>query len=294
MKKLLYKFLSDSGYRVVNKRKERKTIKAHLSKYHIIENQELLYSVFKYIKRFENKFNSITIKNEGLGFLFSFDETTVYLESYNEFFILNEIFYSKCYEFITNDNIVVIDIGANIGLASLFFSRKSNVKKIYAFEPVTKTYNQAKQNFKLNPDNKVVEIYNFGLGLADKVESFVFNKNLKGNTGTLGSLNNNKLYKETEKVEVNIKKASPIIEQITSQNKEYKIFLKIDCEGAEYEIFKDFEATSILDKVDYIMMEWHNKGSDDLEKTLVKYKFNYFLQVLGSNSGMIYAYKRHD
>lgn len=294
MKRILYKFLNDSGYRVVNKRKERKIIKSHLSKYKIVDNQVLLYSVFKYIKRFENKYDFVSIKNEGKGFLFSFDDKTVYLESYNEFFILNEIFISKCYEFITNDNLVVIDIGANIGLASLFFSTKSNIKKIYAFEPVTTTFNQAKQNFKLNPNNKVVEIKNVGLGLVDKVESFVFNENLKGNTGTLGSLNINESSKEAKKVEVNIKRASPIIEQIISQNNEYKAFLKIDCEGAEYDIFKDFEATDILNKVDYIIMEWHNKGSEILEKTLVKYKFNYFSQDLGSNSGMIYAYKRND
>ncbi|KRD07466.1 hypothetical protein ASE21_18445 [Flavobacterium sp. Root901] len=290
MKEYLYRFLAKLGYKIENKNKERERKISYLKKYKVIDNLELLIKTFDFIRNLENKY-SIRIKDNGQGVLFTFDDTTVYLETCEEFFILNEIFYSNDYNFCTNDEVVVIDIGANIGLGALFFSSKDNVKKIYSYEPVPLTYDQAKFNLTLNK-NKVVELNNYGLGNTDKEETFLFNKNVKGNTGSRGALSSSFIISDVEKVNVIIKNASSVLKEIINQNQNFKIVLKVDCEGAEYEIFEDLDNSGILNKIDFAMIEWHDKGSQELEKILLKYNFNCFSQQLAINTGMIYAYRK--
>lgn len=41
---------------------------------------------------------------------------------------------------------IVIDIGANIGLASLFFAARKNVIKVIGYEPLRSTYQKALHN----------------------------------------------------------------------------------------------------------------------------------------------------
>lgn len=150
-------------------------------------------------------------------------------------------------------------------MASLFFSSKENVKKRYAYESVPISYSQAKSNLDLNK-NKVVELNNFGLGKADKKEIFLFNKEVKGNTGSRGELSLSFVESNLDKVEVSIKKAFPVLEEIIKQNKGFKIVLKVDCEGAEYEIFEDLDASGILNQIDFAMIDWYDKGNEVLEK----------------------------
>ena len=48
----------------------------------------------------------------------------------------------------------------------------------------------------------------------------------------------------------------------------------------------------MISKIDYLMMEWHDKGADVLEAILVKNGFICFSKKLAFNSGMIYAVKK--
>ncbi|MEI8364141.1 MAG: FkbM family methyltransferase, partial [archaeon] len=68
-----------------------------------------------------------------------------------------------CYNYYNIQNItagnIVIDVGANAGDFSIFISPV--IKKIYAFEPVPKTYKRFLNNIKLN---KLKNIYPFQLG----------------------------------------------------------------------------------------------------------------------------------
>ena len=61
-------------------------------------------------------------------------------------------------------NSIVIDIGMNVGIASLFFATLPHVEKVYAFEPFKAPYLRAMDNFKLNPAlSAKIQAYNFGL-----------------------------------------------------------------------------------------------------------------------------------
>ena len=291
MKKSIYSLLAKFGYKIENKGKEKKRKLIYLSKYDVKENKELLLKGYDIIRSFESKYQEIQIIDQNKGLVFSFDGISIYIESFEEFFILNEVFYLNEYNFYTNDKVVVVDIGTNIGTASLFFSNLDNVDKIYAYEPVLETYNQATLNFN-NNKNKVVEFNNYGLGGSDREETFYFNKNAKGNTGIRGELSTSFDANFVEKIDVKIMKASNEIQKIIDENSNSKIVLKMDCEGGEYEIFEDLDKNGLLNRFDIIMLEWHDRGADVLEEQLKKNGFDFFSQTLAFNAGMIYAKKR--
>ena len=187
----------------------------------------------------------------------------------------------------------MIDIGTNIGIASIFFSQKNNISKIYAFEPVEATYNQALINFKMNEHFlKVDKFYKYGLAKNDRKEIFLFNNNVKGNTGIRGALSSSFVSSLSIKVEVELRNVKTEIEKIIIENPNSKIAIKMDSEGAEYEIFENLNASGYIKIVDYFILEWHDKGSEDLEFILQKNGFDYFNRNLTSKTGMIYAYKK--
>jgi len=293
MKKIIYSFISKLGYKIENKKKEKKRKLQFANQFDAKINQFLLIKSINFIEKILEYFPDLKIKDNNNGLIFEFNGVKIYVESYEEILIINEIFVENDYSFFTNEKVVLIDIGTNIGIASIFFSQKNNISKIYAFEPVEATYNQALINFKMNDHFlKVEKFNNYGLAKNDKKEIFLFNNNVKGNTGVRGPLSSSFIASLVVEVEVELRDVTTEIEKIIIENPNSKIAIKMDCEGGEYEIFENLEATGYIKKIDYLIMEWHDKGSEDLEFILQKNGFDYFNRNLASNSGMIYAYKR--
>ncbi len=293
MRRFIYNLLGRLGYKIENKAKDRERKVNFLAKFNISENLDLAVKGYSFIQSLDIYYVDLRIGDSGNGITLEFDGVKIYVETYEELLIVNEIFVKCDYNFSTEGRITVIDIGTNIGLASIFFSKVGNVDKIYAFEPVLDTYNQALVNFELNDKMLKVEgFYNVGLGNTDRIDVFLFNKNVKGNTGIRGVKSTSFSEAEVVETEVIIKRASIEINKIISKNLGQKIVVKIDCEGAEYEIFDDLDEAKCLNNIDIILLEWHDNGSEHLEQILKKNGFSYFLQNLSQNTGMIYAYKR--
>ena len=293
MKTALYKLVSLWGYKIENKKKEQKRRTNVLSKYDVKKQLPLLIKAFVFVQNMEQKYQDLQISDYKEGVLVAFDGLKIYVESYEEFFILDEVFIQKDYNFITSDRVIIIDIGANIGTSCLFFSKMSNVQKIYAFEPVTETFEQATLNLELNKEiSKIAKLNNFGLGKNDRDEVFLFDRNVKGNTGVRGVMSSSFKSENVVETKVTIKNAAEQINAIIAANPEYKIVVKMDCEGGEYEIFESLSESRVITKIDYLMMEWHDKGSQSLEKVLLDSGFFCFSQRLAINSGMIYAIKK--
>lgn len=294
MKNFIYRIFNKFGYKIVNKNKLKFSEMEYLSKFDCKQNKNLLFRGLRFVKKINEFYPDLKIKDHLNGCEFTFSNVTIFVESPEEIFIISEVFVDKDYNFSTNESVVVIDIGANIGISSLFFSTLSCVEKIYSFEPVLETFNLAQYNLSLNDKiNKVVQLNNVGLGKNNRSEVFIFNKEMKGNTGVRGELSpsysaKNYLYTE---VQVSICDASEQITLITNENLGKKIIVKMDCEGAEYEIFENLVSTNWIQKIDVFMIEWHDKGANDIEEALQNANFNCFSRCLGPNSGMIYAYK---
>lgn len=187
---------------------------------------------------------------------------------------IKEIFKLNLYEFYINKNFVVLDIGLNIGAASLYFATYQNIHKIYGYEPFESTYLLAKANISNNPLlEQKIELYNYGIGVEDEQKKVpLMTGGYAGASTTLDYLEKKELITMGE-VTVNIKNISPILLKVISENKNDGIILKVDCEGAEYEIIEKLYNDDLLKMVSYIILEWHYKGKEDIEKYLKKCDF---------------------
>ncbi|WP_282147578.1 FkbM family methyltransferase [Algibacter lectus] len=291
MKKALYKLINKLGYRIEKKR-PKEYFFPELKKYNITENFELLFNAKVFVKSLDKSYNNFALQSHKDGFLVSFLDFNIYVESVEEFLILEEVFVTKDYNFISDKKTTVIDIGANIGISSLYFSTLDCVDKIYAFEPVIDTFNQAEYNLELNKRiHKVASIKNVGLGKNDRTETVLYNKQSKGNVGVRGVLSPSYANRSSEERDIKIVETAKEIQTIIDNANGQKIMIKMDCEGAEYEIFENLSQSKILDKIDVIIMEWHDNGSKTIEDTLLKFGFNIFSRDLGQISGIITAIK---
>lgn len=155
----------------------------------------------------------------------------------------------------------VIDVGANVGMFSIYVNKKFGCK-IIAFEPLKENYDNFKRNIllnRLNPDD--FEIYNFAV--TDKSGDFlkigVQDWNLGGSS---------LYYKNSGN--------SQIVETITLKefiNPSCK-FLKMDCEGSEHLIIPSI--IDVINTFKYIGIEYHDVKNvgDALElKSYLEKKF---------------------
>ncbi|MDF2802124.1 MAG: FkbM family methyltransferase [Anaerocolumna sp.] len=272
----------------------------------------IISSVYKY--QMLNQLIDIGIEDKKIDFLFCYSSSKNYnmetvvdckersviltidglkfkCKTEGDFYILNEIF-SGVYNFNSNrDEMVVIDIGMNIGIASIYFAGRSNIKKIYGFEPFKATYEQAVNNINLNNQEIIdkIEPYNLALGNENVDRNIAYNPNASGDMSVL-SENSEAEQENTETI--HLKDASEIIRKIITQNEKATIILKSDCEGSEYDIFNSLESNKLFDKIDIIMMEWHLARAAELEEILIRNNFEFFNFGFGQHQvGYIYAYK---
>ena len=203
--------------------------------------------------------------------------------------IVKEVFLKEVYTIHFNDDAVLIDIGFNRGIASLFFSTYPNIKRIYAFEPFKPTFRLAKKNLALNPQlSQKIHAFNVGLGKAEVTKELPYRASATGGMST--ALDVCMGEKNTTKETVAIKDAAREIAQILEKNKTEHIVVKCDCEGAEFEIFERLNEENLIEEIDVILMEYHHKGPDELLDMITKNGFVVRTQVLSQKMGTGYIY----
>ena len=141
--------------------------------------------------------------------------------------VLREHLYDRQYKDYVDveEGDVVVDIGFNYGIFSLGALMKG-ASQIYGLEPNREIYKIIKKNY---PEKGRVKIYNFAV--SGKNETLTFNVG----HNTLASSINSQVDDYKESYDVTCVNFYDFIKF----NQIEKIdFLKIDCEGAEYEIFE--------------------------------------------------------
>lgn len=294
MKKHIHTLLKKWGYKISNISQKEKDIQ-DLVRGFAVENDtaNLVLNSASYLFEIKKYFPELVLESHKDGVLACFNDLKVYVESSEEFFIVKEVFVEKDYNVLSKENFVVFDIGMNIGVSSLFFALNKSVDKIYSFEPVVTTYNQAVYNLELNPTySHKIEAFNFGLGGFSRVEKVLYNSQAKGNCGirlesSLVIDRNN-----ANEIEIAIKNISEVLPDLMAKHIGQQKVLKIDCEGAEYEILQKLNDANLLKHIDVLLIEWHDKGAQLLEDLLTANDFKVVSRHLTSITGMIYAFKK--
>lgn len=227
-----------------------------------------------------------TATEDGKGYLSTIDGVTIRERYLTDFDIVNEVFINRSYgfEFLDSDY-VVIDMGMNVAIASLYFAKKFNIKRVYGFEAFPDTYKQALANIALNPQEMKDKIVAENFALSDKNEK----KMVSVSAEETGWRN---IFSEDEskrKVEMVCRDAGEVVKDILDKHNE-KIVLKIDTEGAEFPIFKALDRVGCFERIDVIMMEYHG-DSGKLISVLKKYDYKIFVQGKKIGIGLIHAVK---
>ena len=160
---------------------------------------------------------------------------------------------------------VILDIGANIGITSVYLANNFPNSKIFSFEPLRENFDILKKN---TENYKNIKIFNFGLGKKDETLDIFLSDDDENFGG--GSF-----YPETGGV--CDKKVKCEIKNIQNTLVELKIkqidLIKIDTEGAEYDILTSLSEKQ-LKHVNWITGELHGYKDFELLNYLQSFGFN--------------------
>jgi FkbM family methyltransferase len=183
--------------------------------------------------------------------------------------------------FSIKDDAIIIDIGAHIGSFSLCAAKLSKNGQVYAYEPYPENFILLQQNVELN-NLKNAHAFQLGvLGQHKKTKLYIDEKNDAGHS----------LYNKTNQtIEIECTTLTSIFQD---NNIAFCDLLKIDCEGAEYEILLN-TPKECFEKIGMIAMEYHDgmyglKTAKDIQTLLEDNGFSVKLQTPGAVQGLLYA-----
>lgn len=236
-------------------------------------------------------------KNEKKSVAIHFNDISIRMEvsGYNCIKVIEEIFIDQLYDFNSVEQFVVCDVGMNIAAASLYFASLKNVEKVYGYEPFPGTFLIARKNINLNENlEKKIKIFNYGLGKVDTLLEVP-----EPADGFLGGTTTDFVIEELpdnlkgkKHITVSIKNIVNEIQLIKLNHPGKKIILKLDCEGAEYDIMDELSARGMLEDISVCMIEYHFRGKKKIVDIL--YQHHFFVTAPNNNIspfGMIYAIK---
>jgi FkbM family methyltransferase len=185
-----------------------------------------------------------------------------------------EIFMDECYlaglERIVSPGATIIDIGANAGYFTLFAAAKYSAAKIFSFEPIPVNYAQLERNRDLNK-SKNIKCFPFAVAGKSGEISLSFDR---GDSFTTSA----SLFSHGHAQEATFKVPCVSLKDVMDHNSIGRCdLLKMDCEGAEYDIFYNCPA-EYLKRIDQIAMEVHRgeKENQDIDALDTFFKNNFF------------------
>jgi FkbM family methyltransferase len=192
---------------------------------------------------------------------------------------LVEIFLDMPYGYSFEGQIVV-DVGMSFGDSAIFFATHG-AKKVIGIEPCLATFELANENIKLNNLENIIIPVNCALGATEGKGIMQPNKDDPTSNYVI-----NEPFLENAAVEsVRIL----TIRQVMLSAGISKIdFLKMDCEGFEYDILRSIDP-ALYSSISSIGMEFHN-GLQDIP--IILQKNGFIFQKWGEERGMLIAWRK--
>jgi len=198
--------------------------------------------IFHYVRKISPGENIVKLRNGLKIFLSGYPHDIITV-----FVVVVKEDYGK----VVRDDIV-IDIGANIGVFSVY-AAAMGAKKVFSYEPTNEAYEVLLRNISSNRFEDIIIPYRLAVTEANgkavriPLKSSPYNRILDGNASEPHDV------VSTVSLESILKKNG--IDQLD--------LLKIDCEGEEYRILLNTDA-SIFQKIKTIRMEYHAGPLEDL------------------------------
>ena len=175
----------------------------------------------------------------------------------------------------------VVDVGGNIGVFALF-AADSGASRVISFEPNREAFDVLMENILANGLQGRLEAHRLAVS-AESGQTVYLPRN---------SSPYNKLLSGEDVHDENVEAVTTtsLKEIVEQHNIDYLDFLKMDCEGAEYEILME-APEEILEKIGKIRMELHHSrrySKSDVVRHLQGQGFQ-----LVKQSGMIYWFERN-
>lgn len=194
-------------------------------------------------------------------------------------YIYKEIFADGCYDFSDLDeNPAIIDVGANTGLFALRMKQLYPKSKIYCFEPFAPNNKQLRDNIAMS-GYKDISVFQQGVGGTTRTEKLFIHKT---NVGGHSIIKSETGSDEFEKIDI------VSLKEVFKNNGIVKCsLLKLDCEGAEYEILKSIDS-ELAAQIDKIIFEPTRSLYDveELRTHLTSVGFSF------EDKGLCYAFKK--
>ena len=171
--------------------------------------------------------------------------------------LYKEIFVQRAYLCALGDSPIIVDAGANIGLAVLFFKERYPDARVVAFEPNPSAFKCLKENVEVN-GLEGVQLINAALGGTKGVITFYLSTDMASADVGASAIKEHVAHLHGHKGAIN---------EIAVQCQTLSSFvaadidlLKLDIEGAECEVI--LELGQRLSKVKNVIMEYHYNFAD--------------------------------
>jgi len=208
--------------------------------------------------------------------------------------VFYEVYFSKDYDELlrlpdSTQQAVLLDIGANVGLASIYLAnRNPKIKAIYAYEPIPRVADVAIRNIKTNfvDDESIFTVKK--LALSDRFETTRLE--FIPNWSTAFSVDDQTIAKQISRdpageqfeshfVEVEIIPAHFEVQRIISTHPGTPLIMKCDAQGSEFQIISDLKDAGLLEAFELIVLESHFKNPQPIVSRLESSGFEVSLRL---------------
>lgn len=209
--------------------------------------------------------------------------------------VFHEIFVDRDYmvieDIVSEASGVILDIGAHIGLFSMYARGLNDNVKIFAYEPVLENFAAMKDHFK---ENRIDGVVAKNVAVTGKDGETVLFLSEDSHNHSIWNLFGEAKLKQVKVPTVSMAK---IFERdLVKQGASFCDLVKMDCEGAEFEILESMEV-EIFKKIGSFYIEYHEyldgKDHKELVKILQKNGFNVraIKSRYDNKLGFIFAYR---
>ena len=205
-------------------------------------------------------------------------ESRIVLDRRDKTDIVAEVFGNGVYDISLGREALVLDIGMNMGLASIYFAAVKGWETV-GFEPFPPTYAVARSNIETAGLTDRIETREVGLSDGAGTAEIPYDPRWTGRNGLFYA----KTYGEKHATQtIRLVDAAETIREMRTRAGTRALVVKMDCEGAEYAILDRLDAERLLPSIDAIVLEYHDFVPDrdprEIERMLIQAGFAVLLR----------------